>query len=149
MEQLIEFNGVRLVLTTDQSTREVQNFLDEGEVFISVYPGGDALEFGWRFPSLGERLSLHARLRQLFMSWLETKKPGCKTELHPGHTGNPNRWNDYAAEFLRLEVPAVRRWSITSAMVRIPAAPQSRARGQQDGGAAVLALTKQIPVMRI
>jgi hypothetical protein len=39
MEQLIEFNGVRVVLTTGQSMREVQNFVDDGDVFISVYQG--------------------------------------------------------------------------------------------------------------
>ena len=39
MEQLILFNNVRVVLTTAQSMREVQNFLDEGDVFITVYQG--------------------------------------------------------------------------------------------------------------
>jgi hypothetical protein len=39
MEQLIEFNGVRVVLTTASAMREVQNYLDEGDVFISVYQG--------------------------------------------------------------------------------------------------------------
>lgn len=39
MEQLIDFNGVKLVLTTGEHMDEVQNFLDEGDYFISVYPG--------------------------------------------------------------------------------------------------------------
>ena len=39
MEQLILFNGVRVVLTTGQAMREVQNFVDEGDVFISVHQG--------------------------------------------------------------------------------------------------------------
>lgn len=39
MEKLIIFNGVKVVLTTGQSMSEVQNFLDEGQVFISVYAG--------------------------------------------------------------------------------------------------------------
>jgi hypothetical protein len=39
MEQLIVFNGVRVVLTMARGMHEVQNFLDVGEVFISVYRG--------------------------------------------------------------------------------------------------------------
>lgn len=38
MEQLIVFNGVRVVLTTGQSLSEVQSFLDGADVVISVYP---------------------------------------------------------------------------------------------------------------
>lgn len=39
MEQLIDFNGVKVLLTTGQSLHEVQNMLDEADVVISVYPG--------------------------------------------------------------------------------------------------------------
>lgn len=39
MEELIEFNGVRVVLTTGQRLSEVQNFLAVADVVISVYPG--------------------------------------------------------------------------------------------------------------
>ena len=38
MEQLIEFNGVKILLTTGQSEREVQNWWDIADVVISVYP---------------------------------------------------------------------------------------------------------------
>jgi hypothetical protein len=36
---LILFNGVKILLTTGQSLSEVQNFLDQADVVISVYPG--------------------------------------------------------------------------------------------------------------
>jgi hypothetical protein len=39
MEQYIEFNGVRVVLTTGQTLDEVQSFTDVADVIISVYPG--------------------------------------------------------------------------------------------------------------
>lgn len=39
MEQLIEFNGVKVLLTTGQSLNEVQNMASEADVIISVYPG--------------------------------------------------------------------------------------------------------------
>lgn len=38
MEQLIEFNGVKVLLTTGQKLSEVQNFLDVADAVISVYP---------------------------------------------------------------------------------------------------------------
>jgi len=40
MEQLVEFNGVKILLTTGESLHEVQNFLDEDpDIILSVYPG--------------------------------------------------------------------------------------------------------------
>jgi len=39
VEQLIEFNGVKVLLTTGQSLNEVQNMASEADVIISVYPG--------------------------------------------------------------------------------------------------------------
>lgn len=39
MEQLIEFNGVKILLTTGQSLHEVQNlFNGEADLILSVYP---------------------------------------------------------------------------------------------------------------
>jgi hypothetical protein len=38
MEQLIDFNGVKVLLTTGQTQWEVQNFWDEADVVFSVYP---------------------------------------------------------------------------------------------------------------
>ena len=37
MDQLVEFNGVKVLLTTGQTLNEVQSFLDEADVVISVY----------------------------------------------------------------------------------------------------------------
>ena len=37
MEQLIDFNGVKVLLTTGQSLSEVQNHLEEADLVISVY----------------------------------------------------------------------------------------------------------------
>lgn len=38
MEQLIEFNGVRVLLTTAEYLREVQSFLDQADLVIAVLP---------------------------------------------------------------------------------------------------------------
>lgn len=38
MEQLIEFNGLRVLLTTGQTLSEVQNFEHVADLIISVYP---------------------------------------------------------------------------------------------------------------
>lgn len=38
MEQLIEFNGVKVLLTTGQTLQEVQSFLGQADVIFSVYP---------------------------------------------------------------------------------------------------------------
>lgn len=38
MEQFIEFNGVKILLTTGQDLSEVQSFLADADVVISVYP---------------------------------------------------------------------------------------------------------------
>lgn len=38
MEQLITFNGVRILLTTGKTLSEVQNFIGEADVILSVYP---------------------------------------------------------------------------------------------------------------
>ena len=38
MEQLIEFNGVKILLTTGQTAWEVQNWFDQADVVLSVYP---------------------------------------------------------------------------------------------------------------
>lgn len=38
MEQLILFNGVRILLTTGQTVQEVQNYVDQADVILSVYP---------------------------------------------------------------------------------------------------------------
>lgn len=43
MEQLVIFNGVKVLLTTGQCFSEVQNFLDQADVVISVYPGQIAI----------------------------------------------------------------------------------------------------------
>lgn len=40
MEQLIVFNGVKILLTTGQTLSEIQNFLEfKPDIIISVYPG--------------------------------------------------------------------------------------------------------------
>lgn len=41
METLIEFNDVKVILTTGQTMQEVQSFTGVGDVFISVYPNGE------------------------------------------------------------------------------------------------------------
>lgn len=38
MEQLVVFNGVRVLLTTGRSMREVQSFADQADVVLSIYP---------------------------------------------------------------------------------------------------------------
>lgn len=38
MEQSITFNGVRILLTTGKSISEIQNFIGEADVILSVYP---------------------------------------------------------------------------------------------------------------
>lgn len=37
MEQIFEFNGVKILLTTGERLSEVQNFADYADVIISVY----------------------------------------------------------------------------------------------------------------
>lgn len=49
MEQLIEFNGVRVLLTTGETIAEVQNFIDQADVIISVYPQHTRVI--WAFPT--------------------------------------------------------------------------------------------------
>lgn len=49
MEQLILFNGVKVLLTTGQQLSEVQNFLEMADVVISVYPDNvKILRGSWR-----------------------------------------------------------------------------------------------------
>lgn len=38
MEQFILFNGVRILLTTGKRLSEVQNFVNQADVILSVYP---------------------------------------------------------------------------------------------------------------
>lgn len=38
MEQLIEFNGVKILMTTGEQRSEVQNWFDEADIVIAVYP---------------------------------------------------------------------------------------------------------------
>lgn len=38
METLLEFNGVKILLTTGSDLSEVQSFLEQADVVISVYP---------------------------------------------------------------------------------------------------------------
>lgn len=37
-DELIHFNGVKVLLTTGREPREVQNYFDEADLVISIYP---------------------------------------------------------------------------------------------------------------